>query len=82
MRTSTDLVRKSGREKGLHDWQQTEGAVKYFMDLFSKAGDLVLEVMMGSGTVLKVARDLKRKTIGIDIDPICIELTKGRLERT
>jgi DNA modification methylase len=49
------------------------------MDVFSNAGDLVLDVMVGSGTVLKVAKDLKRRAIGIDISPKAVEIAKGRL---
>ena len=49
------------------------------MEAFSDPGHLVLNPMMGTGGVLMVAKDLKRKAIGVDIDPNCVEMVKGRL---
>jgi len=41
--------------------------------------DIVLDPMMGGGTVLAEAEELKRKWIGIDVSPIACEKTLTRL---
>lgn len=46
--------------KALPDW---------FIRLFTKPGDIVLDPFAGSGTTIFVARDLLRKAIGIEIMP-------------
>ncbi len=40
---------------------------EWFIKLFTKIGDVVLDPFMGSGTTLKVAGRMKRNSIGIDI---------------
>ncbi|MFN3269859.1 MAG: DNA methyltransferase [Candidatus Kapaibacteriota bacterium] len=47
---------------------------------FSKKGDLILEPFCGSGTTLVVAAHLKRKCIGIEINPKIAELARLNLE--
>jgi site-specific DNA-methyltransferase (adenine-specific)/site-specific DNA-methyltransferase (cytosine-N4-specific) len=42
---------------------------EWFMKLFTKERDTVLDPFMGSGTTLLVANRLKRHSIGIDIVP-------------
>jgi site-specific DNA-methyltransferase (adenine-specific) len=43
-------------------------------------GGTVLDIFMGSGTTLKVARDLGRHGIGIELNPEYIELAKKRID--
>jgi DNA modification methylase len=47
--------------------------------MFSSPADVLLDPMMGTGGVLKVAKALNRKSIGIDVDSDCVEIAKGRL---
>lgn len=42
-------------------------------------GGIVLDPFVGSGTTLKVARDLKRNSIGIELNPAYVEIIKRRL---
>lgn len=42
---------------------------EWFIKLFTKEGDVVLDPFMGSGTTIIVANALKRNSIGIDIIP-------------
>ncbi|MDP2278603.1 MAG: site-specific DNA-methyltransferase, partial [Nitrospirota bacterium] len=44
-----------------------EALPEWFMKLFTKEGDWVLDPFMGSGTTTRVANRLKRNSIGIDI---------------
>lgn len=47
--------------------------------LFSSPGDIVIDPFVGSGTTCKVARNLGRETIGIDINPEYLEMAKKPL---
>lgn len=46
---------------------------------WSNEGDLVLDPMCGSGTTTKVAAQLNRRYVGIDISEQYVQLAKGRL---
>jgi len=46
---------------------------------YSKEGDMVLDPMVGGGTTLIEAKLLNRNSIGIDINPKAIEITKNNL---
>jgi modification methylase len=48
--------------------------------MFSIEGDIVLDPFCGSGTTCKVAKDLNRNYIGIDIKDKCIEKSQLRLK--
>lgn len=52
---------------------------EWFIKLFTKEDDIVLDPFMGSGTTLFVGLRLKRKTIGIDILPEYYEMVKNGL---
>jgi len=43
-------------------------------------GDVVLDPCAGTGTTLVVAKQLKRNSIGIEIDPIYLKISQTRLE--
>jgi len=62
-----DVLVSTQREKFSHEWQQSEGGVKSLIEIFSKPGELVVDPFSGSGTFLKVAKELGRKTIGAEI---------------
>ncbi|MCX7908595.1 MAG: DNA methyltransferase [Ignavibacteria bacterium] len=47
---------------------------------FTKQGDLVLDPFCGSGTTLVVSAHLKRRAIGIEINPRIVEIAKSNLE--
>lgn len=55
---------------------------EWFINLFTLPGDLVLDPFMGSGTTVKVARDLHRKGIGIDINEQYFENVANALRGT
>jgi len=49
---------------------------------WSNAGDLILDPFMGSGTTATACIKLKRKCIGIELNPQYCEMTKTRIENT
>lgn len=56
-----------------------EALPEWFIKLFTKEGDTVLDPFMGSGTTIKVARRMHRNSIGIDILPEYCEMVKSQI---
>lgn len=54
---------------------------KRLIKFYSFKGDIVLDPFVGSGTTVKVARELGRIGIGYDINPDYIELAEKRLKQ-
>jgi site-specific DNA-methyltransferase (adenine-specific)/site-specific DNA-methyltransferase (cytosine-N4-specific) len=53
---------------------------EWFIKLFTKPHDLVLDPFMGSGTTLIVANRMNRHSVGIDIMPEYYEMVKNQLK--
>lgn|SRR5579863_4366064 len=51
----------------------------WFIRLFTRPGDVVLDPFLGSGSTVVAARQLKRHYIGIDISPEFCEIARSRL---
>ena len=51
----------------------------WFIKLFTKEHDVVLDPFMGSGTTLEVAGSMRRNSIGIDIVPEYYKMVKSKL---
>ncbi len=55
---------------------------EWFIKLFTKEGDIVLDPFMGSGTTIFVGNRMKRNTIGIEILPEYYKMVKQQLPTT
>jgi site-specific DNA-methyltransferase (adenine-specific) len=55
---------------------------EWFIKLFTKEFDTVLDPFVGSGTTLHVAKRMKRNSIGIDIMPEYIEMIKKEINES
>ena len=66
-------------ETGLHPTQKPEVLMSYLIKTYSNEGDLILDPFAGSGTTLKAAHLLRRKWIGIEINPDYVQIAKKRL---
>jgi site-specific DNA-methyltransferase (adenine-specific)/site-specific DNA-methyltransferase (cytosine-N4-specific) len=53
---------------------------EWFIKLFTKENDIVLDPFMGSGTTLSVANRMKRNSIGIEIVPEYYNMVKNQLK--
>lgn len=53
---------------------------EWFIKLFTKENDTVLDPFMGSGTTLSVANRMKRNSIGIEIVPEYFEMVRNELK--
>lgn len=56
-----------------------ESLPEWFIKLFTKPGDMVLDPFSGSGTTMRVARGLERSSIGIELLNEYCELTAAAL---
>jgi site-specific DNA-methyltransferase (adenine-specific) len=56
-----------------------EGLPEWFIKLFTKEKDMVLDPFMGSGTTLIVANRMRRNSIGIDIVPQYCEMVRKKI---
>jgi len=74
-----DMVISKGADKKYHEWQQSMEPAEYYIEYLSEPGELVVDPMCGSGTTCVAALKLGRKTIGIDIDPDSVAITKRRI---
>ncbi len=56
-----------------------EGLPEWFIKLFTKKGDTVLDPFMGSGTTIFVAQKMERNAIGIEIVPEYFKLVEDKI---
>jgi site-specific DNA-methyltransferase (adenine-specific)/site-specific DNA-methyltransferase (cytosine-N4-specific) len=52
----------------------------WFIKLFTKEGDVVLDPFLGSGTTVVVAKKMNRNYFGIDILPEYVDLAKSYID--
>ncbi len=52
---------------------------EWFIKLFTKEFDTVLDPFMGSGTTIEAAKDYKRNSVGIEIFPEYVKMVKSKL---
>jgi len=74
-----DLIHSNGEEKQLDNWQQALGGFEYLISRFSLPGQIILDPFMGTGTTGLAAVKLNRQFIGIDINPLMVEISRKRL---
>lgn len=53
---------------------------EWFIKLFTKENDWVLDPFVGSGTTLEVAKKMQRNSIGIDVVPEYVEMIKSKIQ--
>jgi DNA modification methylase len=66
---------------GAHPAKFPEDLARDHIRSWSKEGDIVLDPFSGSGTTAKMARELGRHYIGIEINPDYCEISKKRLSQ-
>lgn len=75
----TGLTPGNEKKFGGHPTQKPEAVIEHFISLLSNKGDTVLDPFMGSGTTGKVAVDLGRKFIGVEISKKYYQTAKNRI---
>ncbi len=69
-------------EREEHPTQKPEAIMERIIEASSNRNDLVLDPFVGSGTTCRVADVLKRKWVGIDINPEYIAMSQKRINAT
>ncbi len=66
--------------KKAHPTQKPEALLYRIILASSNSGDIVLDPFFGSGTTGAVAKKLKRRFVGIEIDPAYVRVARKRIE--
>lgn len=74
-------VHSDTMDKVFHEWGQGVGFSMKIIEMFTLAGATILEPFLGGGTVLKAAKELGRKAIGIEIEEKYCEIAVRRLQQ-
>ncbi len=74
------IPNKSDIAFGKHTALMPEGIVRRCVMLYSFTGDTILDPFTGSGTTLKVAKDLGRQFVGYELVPEYSEIINRKLE--
>jgi DNA modification methylase len=72
----------TGGDKRYHLWGQDENTSRYYIDCFSKEGDLVVDYFLGGGTTAMVCKKLGRNFIGFEKDTEVFKIAQERLSGT
>ena len=72
------MATESGNKN--HSAAYPEGLPEWFIKLFTKEGDVVLDPFLGSGTTCKVALELGRNSIGIELNEDYYKQTEEKLK--
>lgn len=67
------------KELGYHVAAYPEELVALMIETFSNPGDVILDPFLGSGTTLKVARNMVRQGVGYELNGDFSELIKARI---
>jgi ParB-like chromosome segregation protein Spo0J len=76
-----DLIVSKKPDKRYDDWGQSPAEAEYCIEKLTAKNDLVLDPFMGGGTTASACIKLKRRFVGIDINPEKIKLAKARLAK-
>lgn len=79
--TSRFIVYPAERNAFDHPTVKPLPVVSKMMRLGSKEGELIIDLFMGSGTTLRVAKDLGRRSIGVEIEERYCEMAARRLSQ-
>ena len=70
----------TGGDKRFHRWGQEANSARYYIDVFSKQGDLVVDYFLGAGTFAEVCKKLDRNFIGFEIDKVTFDSAQARVD--
>lgn len=69
-------------DKRFHKWVQSIRTAQYYIDYFSKKGELVVDFFVGAGTTVAACKIKNRNYIAFEIDPKTAEIARERIRNT
>jgi len=72
--------RANDNDKRFHEWGQSESGMADLVERLSKPGQLVCDPFLGGGTTAVVSLALGRTFVGCDVDQVCIDEARRRIE--
>jgi adenine-specific DNA-methyltransferase len=75
-----DVINWTYTGNRLHPTQKPVGIFRPLIEAFTRPGDTVLDPFCGSGSTLAAAKDLDRRFIGIELDPVHHQTASRRLQ--
>lgn len=78
--TDIGIIAPSAHERTGYPTQKPEALLRRVIELYSDAGDTVVDPTAGSGTTLAVAAKMDRHAVGIDASPVAFQVARDRLE--
>lgn len=70
----------TGSDKRFHRWGQEAITAQYYIDCFTKEGDMVVDYFLGAGTSAEVCKKLNRNFIGIEKDGKTFNDARARVD--
>ena len=70
----------TGGDKRFHRWGQEANSARYYIDVFSREGDLVVDYFLGAGTFAEVCKRLDRNFIGFETNEETFAMARARLD--
>ena len=70
----------AGGDKRFHRWGQEANSARYYIDVFSHEGDLIVDYFLGAGTFAEVCKALNRNFIGFEIDKETYDIARARVD--
>ena len=74
-----DIVMPLGKERLGYPTQKPLALLERIINASSNPGDLVLDPFCGCGTAVEAAQNLGRRWLGIDVEPLAVDLMARRL---
>lgn len=75
-----DTFISGGPPQGKHKWNKNLSVLKYWINAFTRPGDLVLDPFMGSGSVPVACKETGRQYIGFERDAASFQQARRRLD--
>jgi len=69
----------SGQDKRFHTWGQDESSARYYIDCFSKAGNIVFEPFAGGGTTPYVCKIINRRSVSFEWKAKQADIARARV---